>query len=151
MQVVDWLTAQICSDPKPWRDCEFSEESHVIPLSSSRCPVFTAGPAVSVPRASSAAAAGSFAGGSLGAFGVSAAGLFSDFNVLGLWHLGQRLFNTQSGETRGRIMSPTLRHELPHLPQTLTNNQNHIKQPSFYKIMNGSKLMQMLNCTMLIH
>lgn len=67
------------------------------------------------------------AGGEFGV-SVSAVGLFSDFNVLGLRHLSQRLFNTQGGETRSRIMSPTLCHELPHLPQTLTINTKNLLQ-----------------------
>lgn len=43
----------------------------------------------------------------------------SQFDVLGLQHLGQGLLHPQGCEARGRAVSPALRHHLSHLSQTL--------------------------------
>lgn len=66
-----------------------------------------------------AAAAWAFTESRINPLGLSGRTWVSQFNVLRLGHLGERLLHPQGGQTRGRIVSPTLGHQFTHLPQTL--------------------------------
>lgn len=63
----------------------------------------------------------------------------SQFDVLRLGHLGERLLHPQGGQTGRRIVSPALGHQFAHLPQTLDTDTN--TQVSFIqKDLNASEL-----------
>lgn len=65
------------------------------------------------------AAAWAFTESRINPLGLSGRTWVSQFNVLRLGHLGERLLHPQGGQTRGRIVSPTLGHQFTHQPQTL--------------------------------